>query len=964
MPADPRPEDSVPAAPQGTQTPAEDLQIGQIAVKRGILRPEQLEAGIREQAEALRRGEVSQLCNILVRQGTLTTDDLVRLVREQSQRAEGLPSIPRYDVQAKLGEGATAVVYRAWDRELRRTVALKILRESAGFSDIGRQRFRREAQAAAGLAHPNVITVHDAGEADGRLYLVMELVDGKPLSDLFRDPALPLRQRVDLVERAARGVAAAHDKGIVHRDLKPQNILVAGAEPKVADFGLAHMTDSTTALTRTGSTLGTPLYMSPEQAAGKAREITPRTDVWALGAILYEALAARPPFMGETHLEIYERISHHDPPPMGTAEAFTRDLETVALKALEKDPGKRYPSAREFADDLRRLLDGGPISARRASPLAKAWKRVSRQRAMIAVAALLLASGAWISVLQWRQSSKVRVTLAQASEHEKQGRFQDARDAYRLIRELDGSNPEALAGLQRMEQELERRRRDALEQAKVREEAVKFMKPAVIEGIAGEVMLATEFTRDLAKGGQELLPGNTLETVGRESFARIKYLNVVGMDLDADTLIQQWLEESPSGGQKGVVVKRGGLRVSLPKPPPGSPLVFSTPHVDVQASPSTFRLIVGASSTQLIVERGTLRATRRADGSSTLVGEGTSMECGGKDLMSTRPICAPGGRLVADFDSHVELDWIPARGSNNASIVRSVVHPGLQGSGSLRLEFVVPPNEMVWVTQMYPASQDWSAFSGISFWFNGLQSQGEIILELWENRDLEKRGSEPERFWYKFKDDFLGWKKFDAGWAEFKRRPFPNTPDDGFTRKEMWGVCIIIPGESRERRGVCEIDQLELLPPASQGPGAPWTPIFDGKTLDGFVRQSSPVWIVANGALIWDPASPNREAMQTSKLFDDAEVRIRFDVLHDMNYLYFAIRQDEVGRYLTGWNPQQIRELKGRPHELIFVCRGESVSATLDGQSVPITPSGRPRRGRLQFGGSGEGMRIFSVEYR
>src|SRR6185295_1275176 len=184
---------------------------------------------------------------------------------------------------------------------------------------IARQRFRREAQAAAGLAHPNVITVHDAGEADGRLYLVMELVDGKPLSEFFRNPDVDLRRRIQLIEHAARGVAAAHEKGIVHRDLKPQNILVPpGGEPKVADFGLAHMADSTTALTRTGSTLGTPLYMSPEQVGGKAREITPRTDVWALGAILYEVLSTRPPFLGETQLEIYEKIAHHDPTPLGT----------------------------------------------------------------------------------------------------------------------------------------------------------------------------------------------------------------------------------------------------------------------------------------------------------------------------------------------------------------------------------------------------------------------------------------------------------------------------------------------------------------------------------------------------------------------------------------------------------------------------------------------------------------------
>jgi len=965
MSADPRPDGPVPGAAHAMQTPAEDLLLGQIAVQKGILRPEQLEAGLREQSASQTRGEVAQLCQILIRQGSMTTDDLVRLVREQSHRAEGLPSIPRYDVQARLGEGATAVVYRAWDRELRRTVALKILRESAGFSEIGRQRFRREAQAAAGLAHPNVITVHDAGEADGRLYLVMELVDGKPLSDFFRDPALDLRGRVRLIERAARGVAAAHENGIVHRDLKPQNILVAaGGEPKVADFGLAHMADSTTALTRTGSTLGTPLYMSPEQVGGKAREITPRTDVWALGAILYEVLSTRPPFLGETQLEIYEKVTHHDPPPLRTPEAFSMDLETVALKALEKDPGKRYPSAREFADDLRRLLDGEAISVRRASPLAKAWTRLRRRRAVIGVAVVLLAATGWIGIVQWRQATRIRVVLSQAAEHEKQGRFQEARDEYRLVRDLDRANSEALAGLQRTEQELERRRRDLMEQAQAREEAVKFMKPAFVEWTMGNVKIVAERTWEVAKAGQELHPGKGLETVGADSCARVKYLNVVGMDLGADTLLQQWLEEPVSGGPKAVSVKKGALRVFHPSTLPGKPLMFSTPHLEVQAAPSTFRLIVTPQSTRLIVDLGTLRATRRDDGRSALVEQGFSLECGENGLMATRRICSAGGRVVADFDSHVEMDWTPARQSVNGSLARSVDHPGLQGSGALQLQYSVPASEMVWITHSYVVPEDWSAYPGISFWFNGAQTKTEMVLELWENRDPEKRAFESERFWYTFKDDFTGWKKFEVPWAQFKRRPFPGTPDDGFTRKEIWGVTIIIQGSDRTQQGNCAFDQIELLPPASQEKGPPWQPIFDGKSLDGFYRSERPTWTIENGALVWDPSSKGKDAVRTLKSFGDAEVRIRFDVIQDLERIYFSIRQDAEGRYMVALTTDQIQELKGRPHELIFVCRGESVSASLDGNSVPINVSGRRRDGALQIGTSGPGLRLFSIDYR
>jgi len=954
------------SGPQAMQTPAEDLLIGQIAVQRGILRPDQLDAGLREHAASRTRGESTQLCQILIRQGLMTTDDLVRLVREQSQRAEGLPSVARYDVQARLGEGATAVVYRAWDKELRRPVAMKVLRESAGFSEIGRQRFRREAQAAAGLAHPNVITVHDAGEAEGRLYLVMELVDGKPLGDVLRDPAVGLQDRVRLIERAARGVAAAHERGIVHRDLKPMNILVpAGGEPKVADFGLAHMVDSTTALTRTGTTLGTPLYMSPEQVEGKSKDISPRTDVWALGAILYEALTGAPPFLGETHMEIYGKISRHDPPTIQNAAApLARDLETVALKALEKSPAKRYADARGFADDLRRLLDGEAISARRASPWVKAWRRLARRRAVVAVAAVMLAAGGWVAAVQWRHANKVRVSLSQAAADEKDGRLQEARDGYRLVRDLEPSSAEAANGFQRTNEELERRRQRLLEESRAREEAVKFMKPALIESVVGKVKLVTESTREDAKPGQDLQPGNGLETIGPESAARIRYLTVVTMDLDAETLIHQWLEESPAGGAKAVSVKRGALRATLPSALPGKALMFSTPHLDVQAAPSSFRLIVTPQSTRLVVEQGALRAVRRSDGASALVEAGFVLECGGKSLMATQPFCAPGGRLVADFDSHITADWVPFAQSTKGSIVRSVSRPGLQGTGALRLEYVCPDGEMAWVSRGFPESQDWSATSGISFWFNGAQSGSELVLEVWENRDPAQAGSQSERFWFTFRDDFVGWKKFDVPWRLYKRRVFSNSPDDGFTRKEMWGVCIIVIARGAARRGVCEFDQIELMGPATAAGEAPWKPIFNGTNLDAFQHQGPEIWKIERGALVWDPSVPGRNSVQTAKVFGDAELRIRFDVVQDLEHVLFSIRQGLNGHYTAGWYNEKALELKGQPHELIFVCRGESVSATLDGKSVPIETNGRPREGALQFVASGPGLRVFSIETR
>jgi serine/threonine-protein kinase len=322
---------------------------------------------------------------------------------EPGRAAAPVPKIPRYEILGCIGEGATAVVYRARDRELGRWVALKLLRPSAAMNDVARQRFRRESQAAAGLTHPNVVAVFDAGEAEGRLYLVMELVDGSPLDGLLTKKELGLRNLVQILEKVAFGVAAAHEKGIIHRDLKPANIMVTSSGvPKVGDFGLAHLIDSTAALTRTGATLGTPLYMSPEQAKGRVHDISPRTDVYALGAMLYEMLTGSPPHSAESLVDLYKKIESDEVTPPSTLRSdVPTDLETIALKALGKHPSQRYADARPFAEDLGRYLAGQPIQARPVAPLVRAARRVARFRKLLlaglAAAALLGAAAVWFS---------------------------------------------------------------------------------------------------------------------------------------------------------------------------------------------------------------------------------------------------------------------------------------------------------------------------------------------------------------------------------------------------------------------------------------------------------------------------------------------------------------------------------------------------------------------------------------
>jgi serine/threonine-protein kinase len=319
--------------------------------------------------------------------------------RERALPGPEIPELSRYEIRGKAGEGAASVVYRAWDRELGRPVAVKILRERVGFDDTARARFRREAQVMGGLSHPNVAAVHDVGEASGRPYLVMELVEGRTLADALLERSLDLPARLRVFEKVARALGAAHAKGIVHRDLKPGNILMtAGGEPKVADFGLAHLSGAEHRLTRTGAVLGTPQYMAPEQVEGAGDAVTPRTDVYALGAILYEAVSGAPPHVGTNLAELSRRILQDEPARLGAAGP---DLETVCLKALAKEPARRYADAEALADDLGRALRGEPVLARPASAAYRARRTLGRHRAAAAALAALLVAGA---ALLWRES--------------------------------------------------------------------------------------------------------------------------------------------------------------------------------------------------------------------------------------------------------------------------------------------------------------------------------------------------------------------------------------------------------------------------------------------------------------------------------------------------------------------------------------------------------------------------------
>ena len=296
-----------------------------------------------------------------------------------SDRQE-LAVFPGYEVLSVLGRGAMGVVYKARQIGLDRIVALKVLPQGGQSDKEALQRFRTEARAMAQLHHPNIVQIFDIGEQDSLPYFSLEFVEGGSLAQKLRGLPQPPRQAVQTVEILARAIAVAHERGIIHRDLKPANVLLTiSGQPKITDFGLAKLLGEKNRHTMHGAILGTPSYMAPEQACGNMKAICPATDIFSLGAILYEMLTGRPPFQGATVFDTMQQLMRDRPRPLRALRPeLPNDLDRVVLKCLEKTPADRYPLAGELADDLRRFLSGQEVLARPKGILQRSLNWVSR----------------------------------------------------------------------------------------------------------------------------------------------------------------------------------------------------------------------------------------------------------------------------------------------------------------------------------------------------------------------------------------------------------------------------------------------------------------------------------------------------------------------------------------------------------------------------------------------------------
>src|SRR6059058_3570161 len=309
-----------------------------------------------------------------------------------------------YELLEEIGRGGQGVVYRARQKSLNRTVALKVIGLGQWATQAHLKRFRLEAEAAASLEHPCIVPIYEVGEREGACYFSMKFVEGGQLDEVIRREPMAPRRAAELIAKVARTVHYAHEHHILHRDIKPGNILIdQQGEPHLTDFGLARLLETESTVTRTLEVLGTPSYMAPEQAVGNNAAVSSLTDVYGLGAVLYQLLTGHPPFAGGTTYETIKLLLNTEPrSPRLLNPKIDRDLSTICLKCLEKDSQRRYPSALALAEDIERWLKHEPIQARRAGVFTRGRKWVRRKPTSAFLAASLVALAAAAGWIVWK----------------------------------------------------------------------------------------------------------------------------------------------------------------------------------------------------------------------------------------------------------------------------------------------------------------------------------------------------------------------------------------------------------------------------------------------------------------------------------------------------------------------------------------------------------------------------------
>lgn len=380
-----------------------------------------------ECGQPLPSGSPERLCPVCLLKRALAGPATAPLAGIGEPASTPVTQIGDYELLGTIAQGGMGVVYRARQRKLNRLVALKMILSGHFASASEIERFKIEAEAAAQLDHPGIVPIYEVGEFGGRHYFTMKLVESGSLAQALEGGPLKPARAAELVAKVARAVHYAHQRGILHRDIKPNNILLdERGEPVLGDFGLARMLQGDSSLTQSMAVLGSANYMSPEQARGQSRQLTTAADVYGLGAVLYETLTGRPPFRGETMMETLQQVVQKEPvPPAQHNPQIDRDLGTICLKCLEKEPGARYHSAEELALDLERWLRKEPVTARPVKPLERLAKWARRRPAIAGLSAGLVVvtlAGMLAVVYQWRQAEAARAkaeasTLAEATAH-------------------------------------------------------------------------------------------------------------------------------------------------------------------------------------------------------------------------------------------------------------------------------------------------------------------------------------------------------------------------------------------------------------------------------------------------------------------------------------------------------------------------------------------------------------------